>query len=324
MKTLLITNVVDLGTRSIATAYVRELGGEDSELIEIPSGIKSLGLRNWIQTIRQARALAKNSELVVCLHHGAIMMGSWFLPKSKNRRVVGIADWTRAHPSMRTGLYISLYNRFYSWSLKRLSQVFTISENLRCYYSGMVDMDITVCPLPFPETKPENWSDSRIDGSVLYVGAAIKRKAGDVLLNMWETNPPAGGKLSFVSPMDLKRTIDGVIFHTDIKAGTPAHRELFDKHEIFLLPTRRDSFGLAVLEAMNLGLVPVTTRMAGVSFLVEAAGCPVGATPEEAIKLAFELVENPEKLSECRKKLKAFMTDYPERFAEAISVVRAK
>jgi glycosyltransferase involved in cell wall biosynthesis len=140
---------------------------------------------------------------------------------------------------------------------------------------------------------------------------------------MWESSPPSGGTLSFVSPISQNREIDGVSFLTNIKAGTSSHRELFETHEIFLLPTWRDSFGLAVLEAMNLGLVPVTTRMAGVSFLVEAAGCPVGTTPEETIGLAFELVENPEKLAECRSNLQAFMQAYPARVAKSVSSIRA-
>ena len=316
MKILLISNVVDLGTRSIVSIYNREIAV--SETIEIPEGVRSLGFRKWMGLILKARKASKDADVVICLHHAAIMMGSWFVPKKRGQRIVAIADWTRAYPSMRSGLYIKAYNQFYAWSLRKFDEVFSMSENLKNHYRSSISMKVTTCPLPFPDVSIRDWPTGKSRNSILYVGANVKRKAGDVLLDMWESHPPESSTLSFVSPMKQNRKIDGVTFFTDIKSGTKAHKNLFTSHEIFLLPTRRDSFGLAVLEAMNLGMIPVTTEMAGVSFLVKEAGCPVGRTPEETIGLAFELLKDRAKLSECKKRLHLFMQQYPERVSKSI------
>lgn len=313
MKILLVANVVDHGTKSITESYAREL--KPYSTIEIPLGVKQLGIRAWVRHGLRLRQSARECDVVVCLHHGALFLGAIFLPGGRSMRKVAVTDWTRAFPSRRRDLYIRIYNRVYAILTKRFDAVFSPAPGLRECYAGLVPMRDTIYPLPYPEITPAKWPEINLEPvSMLYIGANIRRKAGDVLLDLWRQERPPGYNLTFVSPAAKGEAPDGVKFLDAIEANTPQHRQLLENHAIFILPTRHDAYGFAVLEALNFGQVVVTTRFAGIASLVEEAGGLVGNTPEEAVRLAFNLASNPDELIRRRELCRAFMTRYPERF----------
>ena len=310
MKVLLVANVVDHGTRSITESYAREL--KPTQTIEIPLGVRQLGFRAWRDLGLSLRRSARDADVVVCLHHGALFLGALFLPRSRKLRRVAVTDWTRAFPSRRRDLYIRCYNRVYALLVRAFDAIYSPAPGLRQCYESMIDMRPTLYPLPYPEVTPGKWPDHSKEGvSILYIGANIKRKAGDVLLEMWKTDRPAGCDLSFVSPTPPEGAIDGVSFLTNINANTPEQRVLLETHSIFLLPTRHDAYGFAALEALNFGQVVVTTTAAGIASLVAEAGGLVGESPEEAVRMAFDLAANPTELATRRERCRDFMLGYP-------------
>lgn len=312
MKILLIANTVDHGTRSIADAYTRCL--RPTRRIDIPAGLKQMGIRTWLRFGIQIRRAAKEADVVVCLHHGALCLGALFLPKTGSPRRVAITDWTRAFPSRRRDLYIRVYNRVYALLCKAYDQVFSPAPGLRKCYEGLVDMHPTIYPLPYPEIMPPNWQKREASEPwILYVGANIQRKGGDVLLEKWRQARPAKARLSFVSPHapDRNEDLPMVQFFRDVSANTPEHRKLFESHSIFLLPTRHDAYGFAVLEALNFGLVVVTTEAAGIAELVRESGGMVGQSPEEAVRFAFDLASRPDDIRRRRERCRNFIQDYP-------------
>ncbi len=320
MKVLLVANVVDHGTRSITESYTREL--KPSQTIEIPLGVRQLGFKAWRDLGLGLRKSARDADVVVCLHHGALFLGALFLPRSRKLRRVAITDWTRAFPSRRRDLYIRCYNQVYALLVRAFDVIFSPAPGLRQCYESMIDMRPTLYPLPYPEVSPDKWPDHRKDvTSILYIGANIKRKAGDVLLEMWKMNRPAGCDLSFVSPEPPEGDIDGVLFLTDINANTPEQQALLETHSIFLLPTRHDAYGFAALEALNFGQVVVTTTAAGIASLVVEAGGLVGESPEEAIRMAFDLATNPTELATRRDRCREFMNGYPARVRKHLDEV---
>jgi glycosyltransferase involved in cell wall biosynthesis len=182
----------------------------------------------------------------------------------------------------------------------------------------------TIYPLPYPEVTPAEWPKREGPGTgILYVGANIKRKGGDVLLEMWRSERPAGTRLTFVSPHAPYECDDlpEVDFRRDVSANTPEHRGLFENNSIFLLPTRNDAYGFAVLEALNFGLVVVTTEAAGIAGLVRESGGFVGRTPEEAVSMAFHLAANSSTLDKKRFEIETFLRNYPRRLEADIQRV---
>jgi hypothetical protein len=170
MKVLLVANVVDHGTRSITESYAREL--KPSHTIEIPLGVRQLGFRAWRDLGMSLRRSARDADVVVCLHHGALFLGALFLPRSRKLRRVAITDWTRAFPSRRRDLYIRCYNRFYALLVRAFDAIYSPAPGLRQCYESMINMRPTLYPLPYPEVTPDKWPAHRKDGvSILYIGA---------------------------------------------------------------------------------------------------------------------------------------------------------
>jgi glycosyltransferase involved in cell wall biosynthesis len=313
-KILLIAHTVDHGTRSIADAYERMLS--PWRRFDVTAGLKQMGFLRWLRCGLEIRRTARDADVVISLHHGALCLGALFLPKFGKLRRVAITDWTRAFPSRRRDLYIRTYNMVYAVLCKGHHAVFSPAPGLRRCYEGLVAMRPTIYPLPYPEIRPSDWPERQhpVVG-ILYVGANIRRKGGDVLLSKWRDERPCGAKLTFVSPHAPAESSEsaGVEFLTNISANTPEHRRLFEQNDIFLMPTRHDAYGFAALEAINFGLIVVTTEAAGIAELVREAGGLVGQTPEEAVELAFQLAQDTDNIRLRRAKVARFMADYPER-----------
>jgi glycosyltransferase involved in cell wall biosynthesis len=321
MHILLVANLVDHGTTSITETYIREL--KPDKQITITKGLKQLGLRNWFLKGLEIRKAARCTDVVICLNHGALVLGSIFIPRRRGLRKVAITEWTRAFPSRRRDLYIRFYNRIYSLIARRFDAVFCPSPGLRSCYKGMVEMQETFYPLPYPEITPDKWLENNMPiTKLLYIGANIKRKAGDILLSMWDAKQPIQSQLTFVAPNTPKDAPQmGVRYLNHIKANTPEHAKLLSEHSLFILPTRHDSYGFAALEALNFGQVVVTTRFAGIADLVVAAGGLVGDSPEHAINMAFELASNPVELKRRRQLCKEFISAYPGHLASHLTQI---
>ena len=74
--------------------------------------------------------------------------------------------------------------------------------------------------------------------------------------------------------------------------------EFLDRHEVFVLSSRAESFGIAILEAMARGLPIVTTRTSGPSQLLDST-CALFAEPENPQSLAdamLRVIRAPQEL----------------------------
>ena len=79
--------------------------------------------------------------------------------------------------------------------------------------------------------------------------------------------------------------------------------QLLQGHQIFFFPTLSEGFGMALVEAMAMGLAPVTTDTAGPREIVEheTNGIMVAARDSQALKGAVErLLKNPRLLTDLR------------------------
>jgi glycosyltransferase involved in cell wall biosynthesis len=104
----------------------------------------------------------------------------------------------------------------------------------------------------------------------LFVGATIRRKGIDLLLDAFaavERRLPARARLVVVGPRGdghalLERGgVGDVVAHAAVTQS--ALREFYRRADCFVLPSRHDSFGMAVLEAMACGLPAIVSEMVG-------------------------------------------------------------
>jgi glycosyltransferase involved in cell wall biosynthesis len=111
--------------------------------------------------------------------------------------------------------------------------------------------------------------------TLLFVGGDFERKGGNVLLEAWKMLPAplrSAAELHIVTKSwteeqeQEQRRKDGdalatVFVHRGVQPNSPILRELYQKADLFVFPTRGDCLPLAVLEAMAAGLPVITTAV---------------------------------------------------------------
>lgn len=114
---------------------------------------------------------------------------------------------------------------------------------------------------------------------LLFVGGDFARKGGPELLEVFESEFADRAELHLVTGAPVSSRHPAVRLHRDVQAYSSRWLELYRGCDVFVLPTRREAFGLALTEAMAMGLPVVSTRINAIpeivahgetGFLVEA------------------------------------------------------
>ncbi len=104
--------------------------------------------------------------------------------------------------------------------------------------------------------------------TVLFIGADFIRKGGDLLASIARQPEFRDIRFDFIT-----RTYEGprtpnIIVHDNISANTEPMLRLLREADIFVLPTRADSFSIASLEAMASGLPVITSPVGGIRDII--------------------------------------------------------
>ncbi|MEM9882281.1 MAG: glycosyltransferase family 4 protein [Planctomycetota bacterium] len=124
---------------------------------------------------------------------------------------------------------------------------------------------------------PETIAGRGLDGPLrlLYIGKYWQRKGGDIaveaLTHLRETGVDA--VLHIVGTAPPRALPEGVVyegfFDKAKAAGRAAFDDLLSRCHLFVLPTRAECFGVALVEASAYGLPPVSTDTGGIPAIVE-------------------------------------------------------
>ena len=108
----------------------------------------------------------------------------------------------------------------------------------------------------------------RADGPVriLFVGGEFERKGGDLLLRAF-AQLPGDPELVLVTKSKVPRA-DRVTVISDLAPNDDRLIELFRTSDIFALPSRAETFGIAAVEASAAALPVVATNIGGLSDIV--------------------------------------------------------
>lgn len=144
-----------------------------------------------------------------------------------------------------------------------------------------------------PGVDLERWSPGpeRADDSVrlLFVGGDLRRKGGDVLLDVVESLPD-GVELTLVTKAAVTPT-ERVRVVNDLQPNDDRLIELFRSSDVFVLPTTAETFGIAAVEASAAGLPVVATRIGGLTDIVHDGVSGRLLEPGDAAGLAHVLGE---------------------------------
>lgn len=124
---------------------------------------------------------------------------------------------------------------------------------------------------------------------VLFVGGDFRRKGGDVLLDALERLPPGSAEAHVVSK-DVVPRRDGVHVYADLGPNDARLVELYRSSDVFALPSRAETFGIAAVEAAACGLPVVVSDVGGLADLVIDAetGWRVPPGDPQALATALE------------------------------------
>ncbi|HET7824246.1 MAG TPA: glycosyltransferase family 4 protein [Anaeromyxobacter sp.] len=127
--------------------------------------------------------------------------------------------------------------------------------------------------------------------AILFVGRRFVPKGGPTLLDAFalvrRDHPDA--RLWIVSSSAPARLPEGATFHGVL--GPAGLRQLYARASVFALPTLREAFGIALVEAMTFGLPVVASRVEAIPEIVSHGETGLLVPPSEPVALARALGE---------------------------------
>jgi len=114
-----------------------------------------------------------------------------------------------------------------------------------------------------PGPKPRSEGPLRL----LFVGGDFRRKGGDMLIQVLNSDLGAQCRLEVVTRDPVPSSRADVHVHR-LEANTPELRALYAQAELFVLPTRAECFGIAIVEAMAMNLPVIMSNVGGAPDIV--------------------------------------------------------
>jgi glycosyltransferase involved in cell wall biosynthesis len=102
---------------------------------------------------------------------------------------------------------------------------------------------------------------------ILFVGGDFLRKGGDVLLDAFAALPTGSAELRVVTRSPVPRA-PGVAVFNGLEPNGGELRDLYRTSDVFVLPSRSETFGIAAIEAGAAGLPVVLSAVGGLRELV--------------------------------------------------------
>lgn len=201
-------------------------------------------------------------------------MGIWRPVRSYSRASLWLSEQFERRAFRNTALVLA-----YSEWAARLVQQQCPSAQVRIWHPG-VDAN---------RFSPASERSARSDDApyrLLFVGARFEAKGGEDLLEAVGHRLGRDIELDVVTPDPLADR-PGLRVHR-LEPGAPQLVDLFRSADLLCLPTRGDSFGWVVLEAMSCGVPVIASRMGAIPELLrpgsaEAAGVVVEARDPGAL-----------------------------------------
>ncbi len=204
--------------------------------------------------------------------------------------------------SQRHGALRRLTSRWVAAALHRAYRVIAWSEwvrrSLLADY-GVPPQQVEVLPPGIdlslwdpPDAEPARHTPPRL----LFVGGDFQPKGGDLLLECFRRFWRGRAELHLVTRTPLAPE-PGVVLHSGLTPNAPALVRLFHRCDLFVLPTRGDTFAQVLLEAMASGLPVVASAVGAIPEVVVhgETGLLVPAGDAEGLFAAVEaLLQDPE------------------------------
>src|SRR6266508_1426517 len=256
-----------------------------------------------------ARDLAYRRHEAILFHTTSTALFS--APLLRDRAVISLDATPRGVPGHAEAVVGRPYGRLTGSASHRLhSAAFHAARALTPFSewakSSLVydyDVDpshITVIPpgVDLEVWRPEPRRQGTGPSKLLFVGRHIEQKGGDVLLRAFTEHLEPGRYTLDVVTKDTFPSLPGLRVHHELPANGEELRSLYAAADIFVFPTRWDTFGIAVIEAMASGLPVIASNLNALPGIVRdgTSGLLVPVENAAALGAAIErLGRDPER-----------------------------
>ncbi|MFM7616180.1 MAG: glycosyltransferase family 4 protein [Actinomycetes bacterium] len=122
--------------------------------------------------------------------------------------------------------------------------------------------------IPYGTTIPDALPHvTRARPQITFVGFSMERKGGTRLLDLWQRSFRGDADLNLVTRDDVPRE-PGLRVFRDFRPGDPRLRTLYAETDVLVFPSRIDTFGYALVEAMAAEVPTVALAVAAVPEVV--------------------------------------------------------
>jgi len=253
-----------------------------------------------------ARKRKLNSYNVIFFHTQALAFFALDLIE-KTPTVVSI-DMTNALASIESG------NNKFKWTYKpniyiekliyqRAAKILTWTEwarNSVINDYGIQPEKVQVIP-PGVDIKSLNFSERYNQSGlkpyqILFVGGDFKRKGGEDLLQVFLDKFANQAELHIVTQNQIDCPHPNVHVYNQVTAYSPLWYELYQKSNVFIMPTYGDAFGIVFIEAMAAGLPVIASNLVQTKEIVKDGETGFLITPGDRLELTNKLqmlIDNP-------------------------------
>lgn len=277
LKLLIVSLPNDLGSRTIESNLVRIVGSscdaklfrfaaQDSDQIDQHiSNTKNIcrRIQDAFKLRREVRKAAKEGRWILFYNVSPALfsLGSW-----RGTRVFITMDWASRLFGDPLPVHRRLLSLIHKWIFHKCDGLLPMTAAMgKCLENGYrVHADkISVVPSLFDVDyfDPGTISSPKGPPRVLYVGGDVERKGGLLLYEAFGKSLNSMCTLTMITNHDFP-PIKGLSLEQGVKYGTDRHRSLMRDHDVFILPTFRDSGPQVIGEAAASGLAVLTTKQA--------------------------------------------------------------
>jgi glycosyltransferase involved in cell wall biosynthesis len=138
-----------------------------------------------------------------------------------------------------------------------------------------------------PDRAGKNGSSGPL--KVVHVGWDFRRKGGDLLLALAQEEEFRQIEFHFVTAGVEGPVPENVFVHRGVEPNSPELIRLYRDADLFVLPTRADTYSMVALEAMAMGLPVIVSRVGGISDIIVEGETGYCIPPEDPATLRDRL-----------------------------------
>lgn len=199
--------------------------------------------------------------------------------------------YTRARARFLGGWKRRATERLYRQAVHLFPWSHWVADSLRSDYGVPTHKITPISPGVDTSLYQPDFSKRSNDGvvRVLFVGGDFARKGGELLLQ-WARNTRIRTPWELhVVTRDQVPPQAGIIVHHNLSNNSPELIELYQRCDLFVLPTLADCYSLVSLEAMATGLPVIVSRLGGIPEIVDEGNTGYLIEPGEISALALRL-----------------------------------